>query len=435
MHRIDAHVDGDRWAGEFEVDALGRWSWTIEAWIDPFASWRDELRRKVEAGEPDLSGELSEGVVLLEQAAERAKGADRKRIAQALTRLRDDGIPGEARHEAALDPELAEAVERHPDRTRSTVMEPRLHVDVDPRARALRRLVRALPALLGRPGGRRDAGPEARRARLRRPLPPAGPPDRPHEPQGPEQHADAGPRRPRLALGDRRRDRRPHGAAPRPRHDRRLRRARRHRPRARHRRRAGLRDPVLRRPPLAARAPGVVQPPPRRHAEVRREPAQEVPGHLQRQLGQRGLARPLGRAARRRALLGRARRADLPRRQPAHEAGRVLGVAHRRAARRFPGHHLPRRGLHPRRDDAPAREGRLQPVLHVLHVEELEMGPRRVRHRARDERHAGVLPAELLRQHARHPHRGAAARRPAEVRQPAGARRDAEPDVRRLLGL
>ncbi|MDT4920053.1 MAG: hypothetical protein QOI15_955, partial [Pseudonocardiales bacterium] len=132
MRRTDAHVDGDRWAGEFDVDALGRWSWTIEAWVDAFASWRGELQRKVDAAEPDLSSELSEGVVLLEQAAKRAKGADKKLITQALTRLRDEGIPGEARNEAALDPELFEAVERHPDRSRSTVMEDRLHVDVDP---------------------------------------------------------------------------------------------------------------------------------------------------------------------------------------------------------------------------------------------------------------------------------------------------------------
>jgi starch synthase (maltosyl-transferring) len=132
MHRIDAHVDGDRWAGEFEVTELGRWSWTIEAWVDAFASWRDELQRKIDFGQTDLAGELSEGVVLLEQVAERATGEDRTRIEQALTRLRDDGIPGEARDEAALDPELFEAVERHPDRSRATVMEERLYVDVDP---------------------------------------------------------------------------------------------------------------------------------------------------------------------------------------------------------------------------------------------------------------------------------------------------------------
>ncbi len=132
MVRTDAHLDGDRWAGEFAVTELGRWSWTIEAWVDPFASWRGELQRKIDAGQEDLSGELSEGVVLLEQACERAKGADRKLVKQALTRLRDDGIPAESRHETALDPELFDAVTRHPDRGRSTVMEERLHVDVDP---------------------------------------------------------------------------------------------------------------------------------------------------------------------------------------------------------------------------------------------------------------------------------------------------------------
>jgi len=128
MVRIDAHVDGDRWAGEFQVDRLGRHTWTIEAWTDAFASWREELRRKIDAGQPDLSGELSEGEVLLEQAAARAKGADRKLIERALACLRDDG----ANPEIALDRELFAAIERYPDRSRSTTMERELHVDVDP---------------------------------------------------------------------------------------------------------------------------------------------------------------------------------------------------------------------------------------------------------------------------------------------------------------
>ncbi len=126
--RIDAHVDGDRWAGEFQVDRLGRHTWTIEAWTDAFASWREELRRKIDAGQDDLSGELSEGEVLLEQAAERAEGEDRARIERALERLRADG----ANPEVALDPELFAAIERYPDRSRSTTMDRELHVDVDP---------------------------------------------------------------------------------------------------------------------------------------------------------------------------------------------------------------------------------------------------------------------------------------------------------------
>ncbi|MGI8730405.1 MAG: alpha-1,4-glucan--maltose-1-phosphate maltosyltransferase [Solirubrobacteraceae bacterium] len=129
--RIDAHIDGDRWAGEFEVTELGRYTWTIEAWIEPFAGWRDELRRKIDAGETELAGELSEGVVLLERAASRATGDDRKRIAAALAVLRDERADASQRYAAALDVALQDVVERHPDRSRSTVFQQHLHTDVD----------------------------------------------------------------------------------------------------------------------------------------------------------------------------------------------------------------------------------------------------------------------------------------------------------------
>ena len=179
----------------------------------------------------------------------------------------------------------------------------------------------------------------------------------------------------------------------------------------------------------------MVPPPPRRHAQVRREPAQALPGHLQRELGVGGLARPLAGAARRRAALGRPRREGVPRRQPAHQAVRVLGVADRRGARARSRRGLPRRGVHPPGRDAPAGQARLQPVLHLLHLEELALGADRVRHRAGLLRRAGVLPAELLRQHAGHPPRVPPARRPGRVRGAPGARGDAQPELRDLLGL
>jgi starch synthase (maltosyl-transferring) len=55
----------DRWTGSFTVDACGRWAFTVQAWVDRFESWRDELRRKVEAGQTDLASELEEGAALL----------------------------------------------------------------------------------------------------------------------------------------------------------------------------------------------------------------------------------------------------------------------------------------------------------------------------------------------------------------------------------
>jgi starch synthase (maltosyl-transferring) len=133
LTHIDKHVDGDTYVGTFSVDALGRHQWTIEAWIDAFASWREELRRKVAGGQHDLAGELSEGVVLLEAARERAKASsDRKLIKHAITTLTDDEAPEEAKHDVALGPELVAAIDRYPDRSQSATLAEPFDVDVDP---------------------------------------------------------------------------------------------------------------------------------------------------------------------------------------------------------------------------------------------------------------------------------------------------------------
>ena len=86
---IDKHVDGVRWAGEFPVDAIGRWEYDIEAWTDVFGTWRDELERKIVAGQHDLSGELSEGTVLLKDTLTRTKDkAEKALIEHALAHAR-----------------------------------------------------------------------------------------------------------------------------------------------------------------------------------------------------------------------------------------------------------------------------------------------------------------------------------------------------------
>src|SRR5262245_11870607 len=58
-------VGNDVFSGSFAVTSCGRWEYVVEAWSDRAATWRDELRRKVEAGQDDLSGELAEGEQLL----------------------------------------------------------------------------------------------------------------------------------------------------------------------------------------------------------------------------------------------------------------------------------------------------------------------------------------------------------------------------------
>jgi starch synthase (maltosyl-transferring) len=58
----------DHWTGSFVVDRPGMWSYRIEAWTDRIATYRDEIRRKVDGGQDDLTSELVEGAALLGRA-------------------------------------------------------------------------------------------------------------------------------------------------------------------------------------------------------------------------------------------------------------------------------------------------------------------------------------------------------------------------------
>jgi starch synthase (maltosyl-transferring) len=132
MQLIDAHLGGVRWAGGFEVERTGGYEYTIEAWSDVFGTWREELSRKLAAGQHDLAGELSEGTLLLRDALERARAAtDRKLIEHALSTLEDPATPEPVKHDVALGPELFAAVERCQERHGSVTLERPLRIEVD----------------------------------------------------------------------------------------------------------------------------------------------------------------------------------------------------------------------------------------------------------------------------------------------------------------
>ena len=131
LHALDAHHNGVRWGGAFVVDRIGRWEFTIQAWTDVFATWRDELRRKLEGGQHQLTSELQEGAMLLRDVTERATGADRKLIEHALRVVEDDEILEAAKHDAALGTELYAAVERNAERHGVTQLEPPLRLEVE----------------------------------------------------------------------------------------------------------------------------------------------------------------------------------------------------------------------------------------------------------------------------------------------------------------
>ena len=135
--------------------------------------------------------------------------------------------------------------------------------------------------------------------------------------------------------------------------------------------------------PYVRDASRMVQASARRQRAIRGEPAEEIPGHLSVRFRERRLARPVGRAEERRRVLDRAGRADISRRQSAHQAVRVLGMAHRRDQARDSRRDLPRRGVHAAEGHAPAGEARLHAVVHLLHLAQHQARAHRVLHRTR----------------------------------------------------
>ena len=127
-------LPNDRWRAEFPVAEMGRYIYTLEAWIDQFQTWHRDLMKRVHARQ-DVSVDLLIGAHLLEEAASRAESPDRERLHACADELRKESDP-QRREEVALDEEVAGIVRRYPDRRLATRYEKELFVTVDrPRAR------------------------------------------------------------------------------------------------------------------------------------------------------------------------------------------------------------------------------------------------------------------------------------------------------------
>jgi starch synthase (maltosyl-transferring) len=109
-----APLGNDRWQAAFRVEALGEYEYTVEAWIDHFATWRLELSKKIGAGQ-DVSSELLEGGHLIA----RVTGSD-ETLAQAGAVLLDVTLEAGERQVHALSTEVGERMAAAADRTHAT---------------------------------------------------------------------------------------------------------------------------------------------------------------------------------------------------------------------------------------------------------------------------------------------------------------------------
>jgi len=122
-------LTNDRWRGEFTVEQVGRYSYTVEGWIDRFSSWRSGLEKKVSASQ-DVRVDLLMGAEMVEGAAGRARGEDAEFLRAWARRLRENsGAPAEGSH--ALEEELLRVMELYPDLQFANRYEKQLTLIVD----------------------------------------------------------------------------------------------------------------------------------------------------------------------------------------------------------------------------------------------------------------------------------------------------------------
>jgi len=131
-HEVPMRALGnDRWIGRFEVDELGTCEYTVEGWIDWFATWRQDLAKKA-AAEQDVSSELLEGAALLRAASDRVLDLhDRDALLDAASVFERASVSQVERVTAALSPELTLRLGAAADRGDATRYEPVLPVLVE----------------------------------------------------------------------------------------------------------------------------------------------------------------------------------------------------------------------------------------------------------------------------------------------------------------
>jgi starch synthase (maltosyl-transferring) len=126
----------DRWRAEIPIEALGRYRFTVAGWTDQYASWVEELRKRVAAAQADVHSEIAEGLALVERIAATAGTADTDAVSRFLASLVAQAEEPEALLATASSPAALDLMARLGPRDDEGHFEPTLELVAHrPRAR------------------------------------------------------------------------------------------------------------------------------------------------------------------------------------------------------------------------------------------------------------------------------------------------------------
>ncbi len=115
-------LGNDVWEAEFAPPAVGRYRYTVTAWVDAFESWRHDMARRVDPEDIRIASQV--GAQEIGAAAERAKGTDAQALARWSRELKaaaiENSMDATALKAFALDEALCVLAERYPDRRLAT---------------------------------------------------------------------------------------------------------------------------------------------------------------------------------------------------------------------------------------------------------------------------------------------------------------------------
>ncbi|MGA2888093.1 MAG: alpha-1,4-glucan--maltose-1-phosphate maltosyltransferase [Terracidiphilus sp.] len=148
----------DLWNGTFIVDELGIWNFTILGWVDHFATWVNELKKRLAAqshpeqvdaiaaapsnandgfgsgsnpATQDIALSIRSGAALVYEAAARAQGNDAKRMSKMAREMELLVMEQREIYHEPFNEELLFLMARYPDLTHAARFEPELPVWVE----------------------------------------------------------------------------------------------------------------------------------------------------------------------------------------------------------------------------------------------------------------------------------------------------------------
>jgi starch synthase (maltosyl-transferring) len=121
-------VENDRWRGEFWVEGIGAYRYTVIGWMDHFKTWQRDMKKKYDAHQ-DLKMDLLIGAKYVEEASQRATREDKKKLLDFAEILRK-GEDKEAIW-VALSAEITEFMDQYPDKKFAVSYKKELPVWVD----------------------------------------------------------------------------------------------------------------------------------------------------------------------------------------------------------------------------------------------------------------------------------------------------------------